>query len=56
MTEFERVKAMNVIEMAEYIKDLQCKAIDDYEEGYFPNGIFENVAMLESEAKEKRHE
>ena len=52
MTEFERIKAMDVIDFALYINKLQLQAIDDYENGFFPKGAFDNVAMLESEAKE----
>ena len=54
MTEFERIKSMNVVDLAIYINKLQCQAIDDFENGYFPKGIFDNVSMLESEAKENK--
>ena len=52
MTEFERIKAMDVLELATYINKLQFQAIDNYENGYFPNGIFDNISMLEREVKE----
>lgn len=52
MTEFERIKAMNVVEFAVYLNKMQLKAIDDYENRFFPKGVFENVAMLEREVTE----
>lgn len=51
MTEFERIKAMDVLELAEYINKLQYQAVDNYENGFFPNGIFDNIAMLEREVE-----
>ena len=50
MTEFERIKKMSVVELAIYITKLQNTTIEDYERGFFPNGIFDNVAMLEKES------
>lgn len=50
MTEFERIKKMSVVELAIYITKLQNRTIEDYERGFFPNGIFDNVAMLEKES------
>lgn len=50
MTNFERIKAMSVVDLAIYINKIQKKAIDDYENGLFPKGIFANARMLESEA------
>ena len=52
MTEFERIEAMDVVEFALYLNKMQNKAIDDYENGYFPKGAFENVAMLNKEVPE----
>ena len=52
MTEFERIKAMDIVEFALYLNKMQNNAIDDYESGYFPKGAFENVAMLSKEVKE----
>ena len=49
MTEFERIKAMDRVELALYINKLQKEAIDDYENGFFPKGAFEIIAMLEGE-------
>lgn len=53
MTEFERIKNMDVVDFAMYINALQLQAIDDYEKGFFPKGIFDNVAMLEAEVLKK---
>ena len=53
MTEFERIKAMDAVALAIYIKDLQLQAIKDYRNGFFPNGIFDNLAMLNGDAKQK---
>lgn len=52
MTEFERIKNMNEVDFAIYINKLQTKAIDDYEKGFFPKGIFDNLNMLKSEILE----
>lgn len=49
MTEFERIKEMDVVELAIYINKLQNQAIDDYEKGYFPKSIVENMTMLKNE-------
>lgn len=54
MTEFERIKAMNVIDLAIYINKLQNKAIEDYEEGFWPKNIFDNVIMLKCEVEENK--
>ncbi len=53
MTEFERIKAMDKTELAIYINKIQTQAIDDYENGFFPKGIVDNIAMLNSEVKEE---
>lgn len=53
MTEFERIKKMDVVDLAIYISKLQLQAINDYEKGYFPKSIFDNVAMLEGAAVKK---
>lgn len=50
MTEFERIKAMDVVELAIYLSDLQRKAINDFENGFYPKGIFDTVEELEAEA------
>lgn len=52
MTNFEKIKAMNIVDLALYINKLQLKAIEDYENGFFPKGAFDNIAMLKSEASE----
>ena len=50
MTEFDRIKAMDVVELATYFCRLQNKAIEDYKNGLSPNGIFDNIRTLKSEA------
>lgn len=52
MTEFERIKAMDVVEFALYLNKMQNKAIEDYQNGYFPKGAFANVGMLKREVTE----
>ena len=52
MTEFERIKAMDVVEFALYLNKMQNKAIEDYQNGYFPKGAFANVGMLKKEVTE----
>ena len=54
MTLFEYIKQMDVIDMAIYINKLQLRAVEDYENGFFPKGYFDNITMLESEYKEVR--
>lgn len=53
MTNFERIKAMSVIDLAMYINKLQKQAVDDYENGFFYKGVFDNVAWLESEVQDE---
>ena len=52
MTNFERIKAMSVVDLAIAINKLQKQAVDDYEEGFFYKGVFDNVTWLESEVRE----
>lgn len=50
MTEFERIKAMDITDLAIFINKLQEKAIEDYETLIAPKSIVENIAMLKNEA------
>ena len=52
MTEFDRIKNMDVVELAIYINKLQVKAIDDFEKGFSPKGIIDNMEMLNSDTEE----
>lgn len=51
--EFERIKAMDVTDLAIYINKLQVQAVRDYENGFFPKGIIENMTMLNGEVKKE---
>lgn len=43
---FHRIKEMDVADLAVYLVRLQTNAIDRYQNGFYPPGIFETIDML----------
>lgn len=51
MTNFERIKAMDVIDLAIMINSWQTQAVFDFEKGFYPSSVFECVKWLGSEVQ-----
>ena len=51
MTEFERIKAMDVCDLAIYINKSQNQAIDDYEKGFFQKVLLRICPYLKARRK-----
>lgn len=55
MTNFERIKNMNEMELVKFISDIANDTIRDYRNGFFSKwatSTFETIAWLRSEVKE----
>ena len=51
MSIYEFIQSKDITDLAIFLSLLQSKAIDDYNDGISPMGIFETVKWLESEVK-----
>lgn len=57
MTNYDKIRNMQPIDLAIYLTKMREKAIDDYEEnGRYPDGIVETLHMLNEEITENNEE
>lgn len=53
MTNFERIKAMNVVDLAIWLNALQTKTVFDFENGLYPSSVYATANWLESEVQDE---
>lgn len=57
MTNYDKIRNMESIDLAIYLVKMREKAIDDYEEnGRYPDGIVDTLHMLNEEITENNEE
>lgn len=57
MTNYDKIRNMEPIDLAIYLVKMREKAIDDYEEnGRYPDGIVDTLHMLNEEITENNEE